>query len=326
MPFSQFRIQESPRDVRPDGFPVDAPRQDQLKYVLQYAALAPSTHNSQPWLFRVTDASFFLIADRSRGLPAIDPEDRCLTMSCGAALRNLTLALEALGFSFRVSRFPDLSEPDLLARIDIESRKRTDVDTSVLECILARQTSAPQHLVLPPSAGALSRIQSEVADRGATLVMLRREDLDLVLQFDENNRDDALVLAREEAMWRHPNRIRSRDGIPGGVKQTATSFCGNSGGAVFGVLTTSGDRMLSWLQGGVALESGLVVATRENVGVSLCSMPLHRAHVRKDVGEALGLGGTPQVLVRLAQARDYPAPPTPRRPIVDVMVHPGFTG
>ena len=50
--------------VRETDYPEDGPIEDQLRFCLRYAILAPSTHNSQPWLFRVAAGRVELFADR----------------------------------------------------------------------------------------------------------------------------------------------------------------------------------------------------------------------------------------------------------------------
>jgi hypothetical protein len=59
--------------------------------------LAPSGHNTQPWLFNVSGDAVELHADRTRGLPVVDPEDRALVISCGAALFFLRTAIRHFG-------------------------------------------------------------------------------------------------------------------------------------------------------------------------------------------------------------------------------------
>src|SRR5215510_8529110 len=36
-------------------FPKEGTKTEQLKFLLNYAILAPSSHNTQPWLFRIVD-------------------------------------------------------------------------------------------------------------------------------------------------------------------------------------------------------------------------------------------------------------------------------
>jgi hypothetical protein len=76
---------------------------------------APSSHNSQPWLFRFTPGGVELIADRTRALPVVDPGDRELVISCGAVLHHVEVALSPLGEAHRVTLVPDETDPDLLA-------------------------------------------------------------------------------------------------------------------------------------------------------------------------------------------------------------------
>ena len=52
-----------------------------LTAALRYAVLAPSSHNSQPWSFRLNGNEVELWADRKRSLPVVDPHDRELLIS-----------------------------------------------------------------------------------------------------------------------------------------------------------------------------------------------------------------------------------------------------
>src|SRR5690242_16693339 len=77
-----------------------------VEAALRAAGRAPSLHNVQPWLFRVESDVIELHADPTRRLPATDPEDRELRLSCGAALFNLRVALQAAGVQPRVTSLP----------------------------------------------------------------------------------------------------------------------------------------------------------------------------------------------------------------------------
>lgn len=58
---------------------------EKLHFLLRYAILAPSGHNSQPWLFKIVGNNNIIevYADRSRALPLVDPDERELIISCG---------------------------------------------------------------------------------------------------------------------------------------------------------------------------------------------------------------------------------------------------
>src|SRR5687767_3698769 len=77
---------------------------DVLRDAVRSAVRAPSSHNTQPWLFRLRgDDVLELYADRSRALPVVDPRDRELTISCGAALFHVRAALRAAGHAGEVA-------------------------------------------------------------------------------------------------------------------------------------------------------------------------------------------------------------------------------
>src|SRR5688572_20961435 len=71
---------------------------EQMRFLLQYAVLAPSTHNTQPWSFRLTRRGVDVYADSSRRLPVLDPQNRELFMSLGAAIMNFRIAAAHFGF------------------------------------------------------------------------------------------------------------------------------------------------------------------------------------------------------------------------------------
>lgn len=79
-------------------FPRDGDSGDQARFLVRYAILAPSTHNTLPWSFRIVGNGIDVFADRSRWLRVADPDQRELLLSVGCALENLVIAAEHFGF------------------------------------------------------------------------------------------------------------------------------------------------------------------------------------------------------------------------------------
>ncbi|MBI3151081.1 MAG: hypothetical protein HYZ21_03030 [Chloroflexi bacterium] len=69
--------------------------------------LASNPHNSQPWLFRITDSTIDLFAVLERQIGVIDPFRREMYIGLGCALENMRLAAEAEGFSADIRLMPD---------------------------------------------------------------------------------------------------------------------------------------------------------------------------------------------------------------------------
>jgi hypothetical protein len=107
---------------------------------------APSVLNTQPWLFQVVaDDRINLRAERDRRLRYVDPEERELVISCGAALLNLRLALQVAGHDSVVWLMPDeKNDRDLLASVEIVSTRAhrpTLVEQRLYESIPRRHTN-----------------------------------------------------------------------------------------------------------------------------------------------------------------------------------------
>lgn len=76
------------------------------------AGCAPSAHNTQPWLPRLTASGVLLAVDRSRTLPEADPAYEDLHLSLGCWLEALAIAARASGWELRM-RSTEGSGPDL---------------------------------------------------------------------------------------------------------------------------------------------------------------------------------------------------------------------
>jgi nitroreductase len=90
----------------------DLVERTELLTVIEYAGLAPSVHNTQPWSFSLSDNAVEVRADRRRGLAVLDPRGRQLTISCGAALEFAYLAVRGLGRDAAVRSFPHAGDRD----------------------------------------------------------------------------------------------------------------------------------------------------------------------------------------------------------------------
>jgi len=83
------------------------------------------------------------------------------------------------------------------------------------------------------------------------------------------------------------------------------------------VLYSRGDIAGEWLRTGMALHRVLLVATAAGVATSLLNQPVELPALRAQLRNELRIDGHPQALLRLGYAP--PAPPTPRRPVDDVL-------
>jgi len=74
--------------------------------MVRAAILAASPHNTQPWLFKVTDTAIELFLDVQRNLGPLDPYLREAYIGMGCALENLFLAAKAKGTQLDIQLVP----------------------------------------------------------------------------------------------------------------------------------------------------------------------------------------------------------------------------
>lgn len=116
-------------------------QKDRLTFLLNFALLAPSSHNSQPWKFRVGDDFIMVSADMRRRLKDGDSNDRQLFISLGCAITNILVAGDYYGLRGVVTYFPEASNPDCAARISFTTSGSPSSDNHHLIFAIPKRTS-----------------------------------------------------------------------------------------------------------------------------------------------------------------------------------------
>lgn len=308
-----------------------------VRELVELACLAPSVHNTQPWIWQDQGDGLHLIADRSRLLAVEDPDGRELVISCGAALHHLQTAAASLGWSAAVKRLPASSDLDLLAEIRLTRAEPSPTARTDLALLRMRCTDRRRFTSWPLPAEHVENLAAEARVWGAHAEAVT----DVVARFRVEllaGRAHALAghnqyAADEQATWVGRD---GTDGIPRAVLPTAdgalpgSRFAVDDGDAAAlvrhgdGVVVLGGDadEPSAWLRTGEALSALWLRATHAGLSVVPLSQPVEVAATRADLHDVV-LGGrfVPHLLVRIGwQAigrSDLPR--TPRRPVEEVL-------
>jgi len=305
--------------------------------ILQSASLAPSSHNTQPWYFSVSEDYLGLYADRTRALAVNDPEDRELTISCGCALMNLRIAAANADLLPVTELVPDEQEQDLLAVVELHSSDRLQQEADLFASIPGRRTYR-KRFEDRPVPGATLKYLAEAA---------RVEDAWLEVVDSEEKRNgvarlvsqgDAIQWAnpswrRELAAWMHPRRQGDGLTVPGLVAPVAKAVVRTfdmgrgvaakdnqlaAGSPLIAVLGSEQDGTEDWLRTGQALQRVLLKAFQQGLQASYLNQPIQVAPLRSKLRDMLVGSGFPQVMLRLGFPGEKIAA-APRRPLEDIV-------
>jgi hypothetical protein len=340
--------------IEPGSYPGRASLDHRLRFVVRYAVLAPSSHNTQPWTFRITTDDpeaprgtgvIEVRADRSRGLAVVDHEDRELTMSVGAALETLVVAARHLGLTPGVALRPDRHDGDLLAVVTVgdEAPSPDPSDDGLFEAIVARRTTRLPFEARPLPDDLVAQVRADAVERGVELEVIdgggRTAIADLVAEADRLQMADQRF-RRELAAWMRFNHSVRGDGIRGygfgfpavmsaagplfvrtfdlGDRQGARDEELASGAPALAILSTADDDVESWLATGRALQRVLLRLTAGGATASFLNQPIEVPSLRSELSTVAGIFGLPQILLRVGFGP--PVPAEPRRPFEDVLL------
>lgn len=310
---------------------------EQARWIISQAVLAPSSHNTQPWFFRVSPSAIDLCADRNRALPVNDPQDRELAISCGCALMNLRVAAASRDLDVQVQLLPQPEESGLLARMSTSEPSKASVEEAQLAGFInTRQTYRKRFAPQEVNAQALEQLIEAAAREGARLTPLlsggaRHPASVLVAEGDAAQWADS-SWRRELASWMHPQRRGDGLAIPA-LAVPATRFVVRTfdmGGRVgtknrqlaetaplLAVLSTDSDHPRDWLRAGQALQRILLTGCKYGLQASFLNQPIQVASLRFKFQSVVG-ASFPQILLRMG----YPLnaiSPAPRRALDEVI-------
>jgi len=288
-----------------------------VKSLLEYAILAPSGHNSQPWFFHIVEDGVEIYADYGRRVPIADPGDRELVMSIGAAITNLRVAAAHYGFETSVLHQPVFDEALPMAMVTMRETCAPDerlarlfpaiplrhtnrgkfmqrpVDIKTLTELFDLMSEFPQsvRLVLPQDKRRAARLVAEGNREQWARVEFREE---LAEWMRGHNSGDGL-LAPPLAPW----LVRNFDIGPARARHDREQ---TEAAAALLAITAEDDRV-ALVQAGEVLERVLLTVTLCGLQYSFFNLALGIDDLRRRLWDLLGSRRPPQVLLRIGHAR-----------------------
>lgn len=314
-----------------------------LQELVRYATLAPSSHNTQCWKFRLEENSISILPDFSRRCPAVDPDDHHLFVSLGCATENLVQAALANGLNGNVA-FDDSAHKTL--RVLLEPTKA--VATSLFNAIPERQSTRAEYDGKPISTSELALLEKAGQGNGVRIILLTEREamekvLEYVVQGNTAQMNDRAFVEELKAWIRFSSRdaVRTGDGLyaASSGNPSVPSWLGNllfglffrpknendkyakhvRSSAGIAIFVSEAENPAQWIEVGCSYERFALQSAALGIRNSMLNQPVEVSSLRPQFAAFLGVGGRrPDLVVRFGRGQKLP--PSLRRPVEAVLM------
>lgn len=311
------------------------------RVLVRYATLAASSHNTQPWKFRLEPDRISILPDLSRRCPAVDGDDHHLYASLGCAAENLLLAARAAGLEGHCV----FNTVESSLQIDFEA-----APAFRSPCFLAipdRQCCRAEYDGSGLSAIEQSLLEEAGHGSGVSLRLLtssthKREVYGYVAAGNSAQFADRDWSAELRAWIRFnaEEALRSGDGLYGPVmgnpdvprwlgeafmslpfaawRQNRKDARHIESSAAIAVFVSDTDDKRHWIEAGRCFERFALQAAALGLRTAFINQPVEVPALRSQFAAFLGIGqGRPDLVVRVGRGPEMPR--SMRRPLEDVL-------
>lgn len=346
LPAGQDNYEAAVRSIwRPAEVATGDPRAIRRELV-RYATLAPSSHNTQCWKFRIEPDAIAILPDVSRRTPSVDPDDHHLYVSLGCAAENLVQAALAHGWK----ALPRL-DPGRAGQVLVTLEATKAAPSALFQAIPVRQCSRIEFDGKPLSVEELRVLEQAATGPAVQVVLLsERAAMEQVLEHvvaanTAQMRDPAFVAELKQWIrFSASEALRTGDGLysittgnpsvprwlgsalfnmfytPASENAKYASQIRSSAGIAvfFSQPRPNEDSRATWIEVGRAYERFALQATALGIRNAFINQPVEVAALRPGFTHSLGVGDRrPDLVVRFGRG---PAMPRAlRRPLEAVL-------
>lgn len=325
------------------GKPAAGDKAALLHELVRYATLAPSSHNTQCWKFRVSENAISILPDLSRRCPAVDPDDHHLFVSLGCSAENLLQAALANGMKGH-ARF-DAAGGNAL-HVDLEP---TSPAPSILfQAIPERQSTRGEYDGQPIARQELQLLEIAGAGSGVQVILLTERQamesvLEYVVQGNTAQMNDRAFLEelRKWIRFSGDEAVRTGDGLyaassgnpslptwlgsllfgifftPKSENDKYAKHLRSSAGVAIFVSDTPGPAQ--WMEVGRCYERFALQSAALGIRNAMLNQPVEVQALRPQFASFLGIGKRrPDLVVRFGRGPKLPS--SLRRPLAAVLV------
>ena len=308
-----------------------------IRELLEYARLAPSVHNAQPWRFIVHENTVSLAVAPERLLGAGDPTSRESWISFGICLETMLQAAKGLGIKAEITEIQGAALSDVIATIQM-TPGGSEKQPAVLQALKDRHTHRDKMEPADVPADLIENCKQAIKDLDGVNVFFMQDkpSIERVAGFTFK----AMSLALSSPEFRnelyhlvHFNWSRSRTGMHGYTLGEGML------GSIFGKLSiklglglslkarhdqqrindasalvfvaTNGDVPSFWLRAGRAYARIALEIVKSGLAQGTLAAPIEAPGFHEDIEKMLGSSARLQTMLRVGKAA-HPVRSSPR--------------
>jgi hypothetical protein len=325
-------------NVKASRFPKNGTMGRKIKFLLNYAILAPSGHNSQPWKFVIKKNVLEILPDYKRERKIVDPNYRELFISLGATAKNVEISANNFGMRFEKT----IREKGIFFKF--ENGQWVETDKDMFEVITKRMTNRGEYEIKSPDKEVVRKlVDIKTKNTWIKTVENKTEKLKLAQLIYEADLVwfKSKELTNELEGWLRDDIEMAKDGLPTGVLnlykmavEVKYLFAKDSTTAldkakkdwnqaidapILLAIGTKEDNIINWIEAGEVYETIALKLTRMGLSNSFYNVVLELKGFRRKLTEMWKIKGKLQMLIRIGYAKENIGH-SPRRTVDEVLL------
>ena len=316
------------------------------KEILYLASLAPSGHNTQPWIVKYIEPYHWIIGnDKKKWLPAVDPSQRETILSIGAFIQNLEYAANSAGYLCKFNLLASTNQDEDIMEVHLQ--KTSGLIKYNTGKIIKRRTVRSGYLSDPLKKEDASYILDGEKDFSHFVPVGTKEYFWLNENTIEANRIQAYREAAQKELseWiRFSGKEAEKycdglttagmelEGIPGWILRNfyeqknvmSNSFREQgivkvrkqvSQSAGWLLIASNGNSVGELLETGKRFQRVFLKVRDRKIAIHPMTQILEEPETKQMVNASAGINNSIQFILRLGYLKNYPEPVTLRRPV-----------
>ena len=332
-------------DIKPTDDNTGTLKPDE-KEILFLASLAPSGHNTQPWFVKKLEPYHWIIGnDKSKWLPAVDPDQRETILSIGTFIQNLEYTASSFGYICHWTLLAKTNQDEQVVEVKlnkIESKSPFDISkikdrrtvrsnflsdelkTEDLQYLVNSEPEFIHYIPATSKEGQFINGQTIEANRLQTYRDSAQQELADWIRFSTKDAEkyrDGLTTASMEiegfSGWvvrnfYNKDNVMKNDFREIGLDKVKKQVSESAGWIL---ITSKDNSVATLLETGRRMQRLFLKVRERSIAIHPMTQILEELSTKQQLNQAIGISENIQFILRVGYLKDYPPPVSLRRPV-----------